>query len=767
MSAVYKAYDPNLKRVVAIKMIHTHLANDPKFLVRFEEEATAVAQLRHPHIVQVYDFNHDGDLYYMVQEFVAGETLQERLRRLNKAARRMSVTDGTRYTLHMCDATGYAHRRGMIHRDIKPANIMLDIHDQGILMDFGIVKITGGERHTATGAVVGTALYMPPELIRGEIPDPRSDIYSLGVTLFEMISGHPPFEADLAMSVMMMHVNDPPPDMRQLRPEVPEPVIAVVEKSLAKNRADRYPSMDEMANALKSALDALGIGGGAAAAPGEPPASHTPAPVVAAGIATVADKTLVEPASEAALTADKPPLPVQDKTALDSPVQSAILGSTIAEAASPGGVAGGDPPAVPPPTPPAAPGSGSGSSGGDSPAPPAASQTGAKGGMNKLTWIVAAAVVLLLVVVGGFLVSRLGGSGQGTPTLEAASSNQPSAVALLPTTVQTSTSTPKPSQTPTVTPTPPPTSTPTTTLSPTPTIPAGVQYSFIKGITIDNQNRYVVDYETFEYTEKLPAAPHVHFFFNTVPPEQAGNPGRGPWVVYGGPRPFIKYSVRDRPKFATQLCILVANHDHSVQLNSGNCVVLPDVPVAAPVQDMSCLAGPDSRFPPVTSLTAGQFVLVMGISADEGWWNVANPANTKESCWLLQNQTTFSGDVNILPLVESPPLPTGVVAESLSVEILGITIDGQNHYVVDYVTHGFSEKIPGTHMHFFFNTVPPDLVGATGGGNRLMHGGPTPFTGYTTADRPADATELCVLVANTGHTVIPGSGNCFKLPDVP
>ena len=94
MSAVYKAYDPNLKRVVAIKMIHTHLANDPKFLVRFEEEATAVAQLRHPHIVQVYDFNHDGDLYYMVQEFVAGETLQERLRRLNKAARRMSVTDG-------------------------------------------------------------------------------------------------------------------------------------------------------------------------------------------------------------------------------------------------------------------------------------------------------------------------------------------------------------------------------------------------------------------------------------------------------------------------------------------------------------------------------------------------------------------------------------------------------------------------------------------------------------------------------------------------
>ncbi len=212
MSAVYKAYDPNLKRVVAVKMIHAHLAEDPKFIIRFEEEAAAVAQLRHPNIVQVFDFNHDNDLYYMVQEFVAGETLQERLRRLNKSNRRMPLDEVIGFISNICEAAGYAHQRGIVHRDIKPANIMIDIHNQAILMDFGIVKITGGEKHTATGAVVGTALYLPPELIRGETPDARSDQYSLAVTLFEAVNGRPPYEADSAMTLMMMHLNDPLPD---------------------------------------------------------------------------------------------------------------------------------------------------------------------------------------------------------------------------------------------------------------------------------------------------------------------------------------------------------------------------------------------------------------------------------------------------------------------------------------------------------------------------------------------------------------------------
>ena len=160
MSSVYKATDPNLKRVVAIKMIHSHLSNNPDFVKRFEEEAAAVAQLRHPSIIQVYDFNQDDDVYYMVLEFVPGETIQDHLKRLNEGGRRLSVAKAVEYMTSICEAVDYAHQRGMIHRDIKPANIMLNTLGQAILMDFGIAKIVGGQRHTATGAVVGTAMYM-------------------------------------------------------------------------------------------------------------------------------------------------------------------------------------------------------------------------------------------------------------------------------------------------------------------------------------------------------------------------------------------------------------------------------------------------------------------------------------------------------------------------------------------------------------------------------------------------------------------------------
>ena len=196
MSAVYKALDTNLKRIVAVKLIHPHLSTDPTFINRFEDEAQAVAQLRHPNIVQVYDFNHDNNLYYMVQEFVPGETLQGFLERLHQAEQQMPLAQAVKIMIDVCRAVGYAHENGMIHRDIKPANIMLDEQGKAVLMDFGIVKILGGEKHTATGAVIGTAAYMAPDVIRGEPPDARSDIYSLGITLYEMISGSVPFDAD-------------------------------------------------------------------------------------------------------------------------------------------------------------------------------------------------------------------------------------------------------------------------------------------------------------------------------------------------------------------------------------------------------------------------------------------------------------------------------------------------------------------------------------------------------------------------------------------
>ncbi len=255
MASVYKAYDPNLRRAVAIKVIHPHLSNNQEFFRRFEEEATAVAHLRHPNIVQMYDFNHDGDLYYMVMEFVVGETLQTRLKRLNSSKRRLSVREVISFTADICDAAYYAHQRGMIHRDIKPANIMLDVDGKAILMDFGIARMVGASQHTATGAVLGTAMYMSPEQIQGLHTDARADIYSIGITLFEMLSGKPPFEADSAMTLMMMHLNDPIPDLNELKPPTPPELVAITTKALAKNRDERYQTASDMANALRKLQD--------------------------------------------------------------------------------------------------------------------------------------------------------------------------------------------------------------------------------------------------------------------------------------------------------------------------------------------------------------------------------------------------------------------------------------------------------------------------------------------------------------------------------
>ncbi|MDD5369003.1 MAG: protein kinase, partial [Anaerolineaceae bacterium] len=258
MSAVYKATDPNLQRTVAVKLIHPHLSSNDEFIRRFESEATAIARLRHPNIVQVFDFNHDADLYYMVLEFVPGETLQSRIKRMNDSGRHLPIRDVLHFTIDICKAADYAHQRGLIHRDIKPANVMLDVNGNAILMDFGIARILGGQQHTATGAVLGTALYMSPEQIQGLHPDARSDIYSLGVTLFETLGGQPPFEADSAMTLMMKHLNDPVPDLSKLHPGIPEAVKAIVNRALEKDRANRFQTCAEMAAALQEALDQVG-----------------------------------------------------------------------------------------------------------------------------------------------------------------------------------------------------------------------------------------------------------------------------------------------------------------------------------------------------------------------------------------------------------------------------------------------------------------------------------------------------------------------------
>ncbi|GAB4498674.1 MAG: hypothetical protein OHK0052_12390 [Anaerolineales bacterium] len=256
MSAVYKAFDPNLKRPVAIKLIHAHLSDSPEFLRRFETEAAAVAQLRHPNIIQVYDFDHDEQTYFMVLEYIEGHTLQHRLRQLTERGQRMSAAQVVEIASQIGEAIDYAHQCGIIHRDIKPANIMLNEHGQAVLMDFGIVRMVGEQHYTATGALVGTALYMSPEQIRGEAVDARSDIYSLGVVLFEMLGGRPPFEGNSAITVMRRHMEEPIPDLLRLAPDVPPALKAVVERALAKDPAQRYASAGDLASDLRRSLQA-------------------------------------------------------------------------------------------------------------------------------------------------------------------------------------------------------------------------------------------------------------------------------------------------------------------------------------------------------------------------------------------------------------------------------------------------------------------------------------------------------------------------------
>ncbi len=252
MSTVYQATDPNLKRTVAVKLIHPHLSVDPEFVHRFEQEAAAVARLRHPNIIQVYDFDHDGDTYYMVLEYVPGQTLQAKLKSLNAVQQRFPLQQTIRIMTTMSDAVAYAHERSMIHRDLKPANVMLNLKEEPILMDFGVAKMLGEVHYTATGAIIGTAKYMAPEQAQSARADGRADIYSLGVMLYEMTAGSPPFEGESAVSIMMKHVNEPLPNVRKFHNDVPDELVKIIEKALAKFPTNRYQSAAELSHALRA-----------------------------------------------------------------------------------------------------------------------------------------------------------------------------------------------------------------------------------------------------------------------------------------------------------------------------------------------------------------------------------------------------------------------------------------------------------------------------------------------------------------------------------
>ncbi|UCG23318.1 MAG: protein kinase, partial [Chloroflexota bacterium] len=253
MAEVYKAYQETLDRYVAIKVMHSFLAEEQGFVGRFQREARAMAALNHHNIVGVYDFDVFDDMYYIVMEFVSGGTLKDRIAAMTGAGDTMPLSASTRVVLEVADALAYAHGRGMVHRDIKPGNIMLTDEGRAVLTDFGIAKILSGPTFTATGAMVGTPAYMSPEQGLGQPGDERSDLYALGVLYYQMATGRLPYDADTPLAVILKHVNEPIPPPTDLNDDIPGSIQAVIVKAMAKDPSERYQSANEMIRDLQTA----------------------------------------------------------------------------------------------------------------------------------------------------------------------------------------------------------------------------------------------------------------------------------------------------------------------------------------------------------------------------------------------------------------------------------------------------------------------------------------------------------------------------------
>jgi serine/threonine protein kinase/Tol biopolymer transport system component len=250
MAAVYKAYQPAMDRYVALKILPRHFASDPEFVGRFKQEAKVIAKLRHVYILPVHDFGEVDGYTYIVMPFIETGTLAERLE-----GQPLPLLKVRKFISQVGDALGFAHSLDIVHRDVKPSNILIDEMENCLLTDFGIAKIVEGTtKFTQTGATIGTPAYMSPEQILGEKLDGRSDIYSLGIVLFEMATGRQPFRAETPPAIFVKHLHDPLPLPRTLNPDLPESLERVILKTLDKDRANRYASAAEMVQAIKDAI---------------------------------------------------------------------------------------------------------------------------------------------------------------------------------------------------------------------------------------------------------------------------------------------------------------------------------------------------------------------------------------------------------------------------------------------------------------------------------------------------------------------------------
>jgi tRNA A-37 threonylcarbamoyl transferase component Bud32 len=251
MSTVYLAVDETLDREVAIKVLHREISDQPDQLERFRREARAVARLSHPNLVGVIDAGEDGGHPYIVFEYVPGQTLKKRIDEQG----RLGLDEATAYAIEIGRGLACAHAARLIHRDVKPQNVLIDAEGRAKITDFGIARSLEAHGLTATGRVLGTTDYVSPEQAMGQPVDARTDVYSLGVVLYEMLVGDVPFKAETQVGVAMKHVNEDMPNVQLRRPEVSAALAAALERATAKEPADRYPDMNAFLSDLEGALE--------------------------------------------------------------------------------------------------------------------------------------------------------------------------------------------------------------------------------------------------------------------------------------------------------------------------------------------------------------------------------------------------------------------------------------------------------------------------------------------------------------------------------
>jgi serine/threonine protein kinase len=299
MATVYLGRQPSVGRTVAIKVLPTHFMHEETFIKRFQREVRAIARMQHPHILPVHDYGEEGGTPYIVMAYIDGGSLAQRIQEEGP----LPLDETVRLLEQIADGLDYAHDQGVVHRDFKPSNILIDKRGNAYLADFGIAKVSQETAQLTGSGIVGTPSYMAPEMFQSGLVTPAIDIYALGVTLYQMLSGEVPYSGSTPVQLMYAHLNEPIPDIRKIREDASDAIQSVIEGAMAKEPAERFQRAEDVAKALREAVEPGEVSvEPVRGAPSAPPPVRTqaaPAPAAAPPAPRPAEAAPAAPAPEA------------------------------------------------------------------------------------------------------------------------------------------------------------------------------------------------------------------------------------------------------------------------------------------------------------------------------------------------------------------------------------------------------------------------------------------------------------------------------------